>query len=658
MLSPVKYLQAQNTPYFLVITLLVLLFSFPLGLAIVNLFFKRLEVRVKFFLSFAFGLISLVGFWSVLILFKAPINPVILISAYFVLTICLFIILKIKHGSIIDKKNLEIKRSDFMLPLIVFLVSYFYFTSFYIDKRVPPHQDAQLHGFIEMFMKTEASYPVVHPYRDGTEYYILYPPGYHVIVAVLAQLTDIPIQTLTMIVSTLSLSLMSVMLYEIAYYLTRNRYVALLAGILSVNRASFFLMNTSQMTEMMALLACTAFLFSFFYSFGENKSAVLPGIYMGIVGLIHSRFFFWIGVTLFVFAFLLFITKDKKFRTDYKSIFIVLITAFLVVSPWLVSKLNMINPAAGRLYSHRYTYIHDIPEYWGWVILPAVIIGAAVIWFRKRKCEFFLLAWAISCLFLMNYWRVLALFKFSWFEAREGYYLDPFSFIRPDTIPFYALIFVIPLMSAYSFELITDSMETEKQVGTININLLRKKTIAKFLTRHLPTITVILIVSFIYIELHCPRTKEPHGQQIVKADVKALTWLKGNTKFEDTLILNPNTPPNWGNWAPVVSERKTVFFRNTGHRYVVETPNLGINWKEADWAFHHINEPKARDIIKKYRITHLYIPGQFNIRKVKDKYKIYEKYAESPYVRKVFSSVQNDSPAYIFKAEIYEVVEQ
>ena len=52
-----------------------------------------------------------------------------------------------------------------------------------------------------------------------------------------------------------------------------------------------------------------------------------------------------------------------------------------------------------------------------------------------------------------------------------------------------------------------------------------------------------------------------------------------------------------------------VFFRSGKHYFTGKTPEFGIDWEEADWAFHHINEPKARVIIKKYRITHFYIPG-------------------------------------------------
>jgi len=657
MMSPIEYLQSQNVLHFLVISVLMFLFSFPSGLAIVNLFFKKLEARVKFFLSFAFGLIFLVGFWSILVLLKVPINYIIFIGAYFVLTALLFILLRRREGRIIDKKTFNIKHRDFILPLIIFLVSYFFFTCFYIDNVVPPHQDAQLHGFIEMFMKNEGSYPVIHPYRDGSEYRFLYPPGYHVFIAILAQLTDIPIPVLIMIVSTLCLSLMSVVLYEIAYYLTGNRYVALFAGILSANRSSFYLINTSQTTEMMGLLAIAVFLFSLFYSLSEGKSFVLPGIYMGIAGLIHSRFFLWIGSAVVVFLVILPLAKDKKIKADYKSLLAVLIVAFLTILLWLVDQLNIINPTEGRLYWHNYAYIGDIPTYWGWFILPLAIIGAAVICFRRRKCEIFLLAWIISSLVLIRYWSFLALFKVNWFEAKDSYYLDPFSFMSPEMVPYYAFNFALPLMAAYSFKLVTDLARVEKPAWVSKFSLLKSDTIARFATKHLPAITGILLGVFLYVEVNCPRTQEPHGQQIQRSDIEALTWLKDHTKFENTLVLNPNTLANWGNWAPVVSERKSVFFRSGKHYFTGQTPDFGIDWEEADWAFHHINEPKARDIIKKYQITHIYIPGQFHTRKEKDKYKIYEKYAESPYVKKVFSSIQNDSPAYIFKAEIYEVIE-
>lgn len=189
------------------------------------LFFRSLDLVDKIFLSFGIGIISVTGLWSILVLLGVPINSFVLIFASSLITLSMLLAAKKKYGKTIKHhpKKLDIMKVCF--PLLVFLVSYYIFISFYVNNVVAPHQDAQSHGFVAMFMKMEGAYPLIRPYRDGSSLLIMYPPGYHLYVAILSKLTGVPIQIVIMSISSLCASLSSVMLYLVVYSFFKNRYI-------------------------------------------------------------------------------------------------------------------------------------------------------------------------------------------------------------------------------------------------------------------------------------------------------------------------------------------------------------------------------------------------------------------------------------------------
>lgn len=154
-----------------------------------------------------------------------------------------------------------------------------------------------------------------------------------------------------------------------------------------------------------------------------------------------------------------------------------------------------------------------------------------------------------------------------------------------------------------------------------------------------------------------------NGPIISDADVSALTWLKRNTSYENTLTLNQTNPHYQGHWVPVVSERRSIFARGfTGIRGHLIFPDKEFEnaYASAKWAFYNITDPRAYQIVKRLGITHIYLSAGIPFRNYHTPKEVYELYEKSPFVKLIYS---NDGSSKLHSgwnapAKIYEVVHQ
>lgn len=607
------------------IGLIVFLIAFsPFGFSIVTFLYRKVSFPYRIYLSPAIGCSFSIALWSFIVTITQRINFYFLISVTLLLTIILLYMIYKRDKSIVQKKEIKaIFEINNIIPFVIFLFFLYFLMLVCINRVAPCDVDSQSNGYFSLFSKYENSYPYVTPFLNDTKLAIVYPPGANLLINFLSMFSNIPIQISLLLIQIITLSFSGLALYCILDIITpefKNKIYFLLALIVFFYNSFLWghLLNIGQVTENVAIMININLLFFFMVSLKKKKFPwyILTGILLGTLMLVHPRFFKWMAMAIFIFSISQLVTKEKKDWKNFLIPFIILFVSLLWILPWFSTKVSLASP-------HLWTYNLQFLDYLYGNILPIFFtIGIVEILLRRNNFTIFLLVWAVSTLFL------------------GGVMSNQ-----------YGSSIVAPIISAYGFLLI---------INLIDFLCRKTKTRVKKY-RYLKISMALLFCLFFFVAtILDPRSHFSNGPLISDADVSALTWLKQNTSYQNTLILNQTEPHYQGHWVPIVSERRTIFARGTGKRghLIFSDKEFKNAYNNATWAFYNITEPRAYQIVKKLGITHIYLSAGIPFRNYHTPKEVYELYEKSPFVKLIYSN--NDfsklQPAFNAPAKIYEVV--
>lgn len=177
----------------------------------------------------------------------------------------------------------------------------------------------------------------------------------------------------------------------------------------------------------------------------------------------------------------------------------------------------------------------------------------------------------------------------------------------------------------------------------------------------LKSINLLLIVLPLIIALMVVfvRTEQKYFKKnpsyLFKSEYEAMTWIKNNTNFDSTLVyVSPKIRDKtwWGAyWTTSTSERRSFNNRINEAKKLSQIDKMPIDSKELEMMYYNIDIPFAKQILKKYKITHILIPSLPTFRSKKGEIEeIHSIYDQSPYVKQVFKA--EDRP---ITATVYEV---
>lgn len=607
-----------------IIGLIVFVIAFsPFGFSIITYLYRKISLPYRIYLSPAIGCSFSIALWSFIVTITHKINFYFLISIILILTIILLYMIYQRDKSIIAKKEIKtIFKVNNVIPLVIFLFFLYFLMLVSINRVAPPDVDSQANGYFSLFSKYEKSYPYVTPFLNDTKLAIVYPPGANLLITFLSKFSNIPIQTSLLLIQIITLSFSGLALYCILDIITpyfKNKIYFLLASIVFFYNSFLWghLLNIGQVTENLALMISINLLFFFMVSLKKKKFPwyILTGILLGTLMLVHPRFFKWMALAIFIFSISQLATREKKDWKNFLIPFIVLFVSLLWLLPWFGSKVSL---ASSHLWTYNLQFLHYL---YGSILPIFFAVGIVEILLRRNRLTIFLFVWAISTLFL------------------GGTMSNQ-----------YGSAIVAPIISAYGFLLIINLIDF----------LCRKTKIKPAKFRYLKISAVFLFCLFFFgATILDPRSHFSNGPIISDADVATLTWLKQNTSYENTLILNQTGPHYQGLWVPIVSERRAIFARRfAGIDFTSADEEFENAYNNAKWAFYNITDPKAYQIVKKLAITHIYLAAGVPFENYHTPKEVYELYEKSPFVKLIYSN--NDSsklhPGWNAPAKIYEVV--
>jgi len=611
-----------------ILGLIVFVIAFsPFGFSIITFLYRKISFPYRIYLSPAIGCSFSIALWSFIVTIAQRTNFYFLISAILLLTIILLYMIYQRDKSIIQKKEIKaILKINNIIPLVIFLFFLYFLMLICINRVAPCDVDSQANGYFVLFSKYENSYPYVHPFLNDTKLAIIYPPGANLLAAFLSLFSNIPIQISLLLMQTITLSFSGLALYCILDIVTpdfKNKTYFLIATIVFFYNSYLWghLLNIGQVTENVAIMININLLFFFVVSLKTKEFPwyILTGILLGALMLVHPRFFKWMTMAIFFFSISQLVTTEKKDWKNFLIPFIILFVSLLWILPWFSARTSLAS-------EHLWTYNLQFLDYLYGNILPIFFaVGIVEILLRRNNLAIFLLVWLISTLFL------------------GGYMSNA-----------YGSSIVAPIISAYGFLLIINVIDFLCHKAKI--------TVKKYWYLKISVVFLVCLFFFAATILN-PRSYFSNGPIISDADVSALTWLKRNTSYENTLTLNQTNPHYQGHWVPVVSERRSIFARGfTGIRGHLIFPDKEFEnaYASAKWAFYNITDPRAYQIVKRLGITHIYLSAGIPFRNYHTPKEVYELYEKSPFVKLIYS---NDGSSKLHSgwnapAKIYEVVHQ
>lgn len=611
-----------------IIGLLVFIIAFsPFGFAIITCLYRKISLPYRIYLSPAIGCSLSIALWSFIVSITHRVNFPFLISIIVLLTIVLMYAIYRRDKSIIAKKEIRATfKVNNMIPLVIFLFFLFLLMLVSMNRVAPCDVDTQKNGYFSLFLEYEQSYPDVHPFLNDTKLVIFYPLGANLLVAFLSTFSNISIQISMLLIQIITLSFSGLALYCILDVLTpnfKNKIYFLLSSIVFFYNSYLWghLLNGGQLTASVAIMINISLLFFFILSLKKKKFPwyVLAGVLLGTLMLVQSMFFKWMALAIFFFSISQLIPSKKKDWQNFVIPLIVLLVGILWMLPWFL-------PRASSASSYLVTDNLKFLDYrYGGILLTFFAIGIVEILLRRKNLTIFLLVWVVSTLLLGGYMSKV-----------------------------YGSSIVIPIISAYGFLLIINLIDF----------LCRRAKIGVKKWRYLKIPMVFLFYLFFFVTtILDPRSSFSNGPIISDADISALTWLKKNTSYENTLILNQTVPHHQGRWVAVVSERRTIFARGLlGYDgpLIFSDREFENAYKNANWAFYNITDPEAYQIVKRLSITHIYLAAGIPFGNYRTPKEVYELYEQSPFVELIYSN--NDPsklhPGWNAPAKIYEVVYQ
>lgn len=610
----------RNGGTFLLTFLIILAISFPPGLGVTFNIFKNkgCPFLIAFGLCIGYGFIG--GIWTLMMLVGCPLNPYLYIGVVFVIT-----------GSLLYRKRRELIRSftqtqskinlaGVLSPFAVLLFAFIILSYRWINNYVPTDVDCQSDSFNTLMVLKEGTYPFVSPFLDQTRLELRSGPLFHTLVAVITKLKNTSLLKEIMAMAVISGAFFCMAVYFLARFIIKNEIILFFAGILTLTRAYVSCFNDGNLPENSAFYYGAMFIVFLLYAM-ENKStifALFAGFYLSFCALSHPEIFMYNMPAYCLFFITLLLSKNKNFKKDYINLLIIASILLIIVLPYYLrikgTQFSTDKIGTSKMCDTLAATLSGTLTYWNGYFVPFLALGGIILIAAKRKTiNIYLWTYFLTVLGLIEFWRFFQICSFSWFELKPlDYYVDETYFSYKTFLRFpdhyhcawYGGVIILPVAIAA----VINYLYYLSQQYT-NIQIVKKYSIFP-----------LIVIVFYFLGYEDTKTKR-YPEFIFKCDQAVLEWIKDNTVYNNTLIYAPfdNTKENsypiylTSFWVPIVSERKSILFRNYNLRGSFKFTHIdkSIEEKVAELqqAAYTINNPESYKVLKDMKITHIFISG-------------------------------------------------
>jgi hypothetical protein len=423
--------------------------------------------------------------------------------------------------------------------LAFFLLVALFFAVPLLALPVPLGVDGQAYGYLALTAREGGTFYTLAPFQPEVEY--LYSPGFSALTAYLSQQLFQDISIVQFSVSAV-VSLMCVWLaYDLGAELRDKRLGRAMALAMLFSLGLFGAFIQAHYTALLGLLFTQAFvLFIVRYTrHSYPADMIAAGLMLGATAISHP------GMT--IVALLGFVPwlatiwlgePRPSVRTWAIMAVGVPLVAVIAISPWLVEILPLLRADFASPFERSVENLNVLISYHGVWIVPAAVLGAWLGWLRRDPVTILAVGWLFFILDFSTTGGIAALFPFI---TRFIHPLDlawhgpiiPYTILGGAALLWLWDTYIAPRTGGLSY----------RQAVVVNAALAAVILLALVFSRQIQTLGRTLF--------NLPDALAAH------ADVEAMRWIKANTPFEDTRVLN--FPDHDGAWVPVIAERDSVY---------------------------------------------------------------------------------------------------
>ncbi len=412
---------------------------------------------------------------------------------------------------------------------------------------VPLDTDAQGFGYLALVAREGSGFLTLAPFHP--EISVLYSPGFTGLAAYLSQQLGQGLHDVQFAIGAVLCLVFVLLAYDFGAEVRDKRLGRAMAVAALIGIGLFTAYMDSHYTSVMALVFALAF-FLYVYRFlrdGTRGDALAAGLMLGATAITHpdTTIILLLGFAPWVFTMWLGRPRPSLRRWLVIALAIPAI-GVLSISPWLWNILPLLGQDIVSPFARNLNYALVMLVYHGVLIVPLALLGG-VIGLRARS----------QIALLAASWLALALdfAAFGIVERVLGWLLAPIlRYDYPFSIAWHAPIIPYTLLGGIGLLWLYDRV------------LASRPALGKRLRRGAPVLLAAGAVALLGLIPAAPAllqaargTVQFYGAFSSEADVQAMEWLRANTP-PDARILNYSAPHE-ADWAPVISERDTVYFR-------------------------------------------------------------------------------------------------
>ncbi len=456
---------------------------------------------------------------------------------------------------------------------------------------VPLDTDAQGFGYLALMIRDGGSLTTLAPYHPEISY--LYSPAFPMLVAYLGHQLPVGLQNVELALGAAFSILFIWLAYDFGSELdpegARRTGLAMAVAAL-IGTGLLFADLDSHYTTLMALTFALAFLtFALrWLRYGRRFDFLAAAVTLACVPLSHPDTTIVLALGYIPWLLTMWIARPRPTFGRWLGLAAgIPLGALILVSPWLIRIAPLLQSTIQSPFSISLNDLLVLTVYHGVVIVILAAIGVVVAVRRRTPADVLMIGWLalvidFSSFGLVQHLLPAALLKYDY----------PFSIAWHGPIIPYLYLGGTALLW-----LIDRIGRARAEKWLINVSL--------------PAFTVIAAMAVAYIAfkgqfVDASKQTPLHifGAFSSEADVSAMEWLQKNAPT-DALILN-HPGPQEGDWAPVIVQRNTVYFRpqpffiNTAQTEHMQTDLLAF-WRNPA-------NPTNILLLARYRVNYVLVP--------------------------------------------------
>jgi hypothetical protein len=454
---------------------------------------------------------------------------------------------------------------------------------------VPLDTDAQGFGYLALTLRDGEDYTTLAPWHPEID--TLYSPGYLGLIAHLGARFDVGIHTLELVVGAAMAALFVWMAYDLGCELEgpRTGRGLMLAAVIGTGLITAFM--DSHYTALLALVFSLAFI-TFVLNFLTTwrwSSALFAAICLAAVPLSQPDTTIALMIGYLPWLVVIALCKPRPtFGAWLVMAAVIPLVALGIVAPWLISQDNLLGSSIESPFAVDAEHWRTmVLTHGGLVVLLAA--GGTLIGLRQRKPE---QLWMIVWLVGIVEFSTLGLLE----ETFPGL-MDPLlKYDYPFSLAWHGPIIPYIVLGGTALVWLADRLRADSTVRRLAFPVLGLAMI-------------VLIAGVVFFEPLLDASKDVaaidfYGAFSSAADVDAMAWLRDNAPADARVLNHPG--PHEGDWAPVISERDTVyfrpqpFFRHTDHAEAEQNALLVFWQNPAD--------PDHAALLDQYKVRYVLVP--------------------------------------------------